>query len=49
MLFMNLQLSVLRREELRTHAVDAGELGRYMRAGGRGNVDIGSPIYRLVS
>jgi len=46
---MNLQVSILMREELRTHVAIAGELGRYWRGGGRGSLDIGSPIYRLVS
>ena len=46
---MNLQVSILRREEVWTHAANAGELGRYWRGGGRGSLDIGSPIYRLVS
>jgi hypothetical protein len=46
---MNLQLSVIRRGELRTHAADAGELVEYWRGGESGSIDLGSPIYRLVS
>ena len=46
---MKVHVSVLKREEVRTHVADAGRVCLDRRAGDSGSVNVGSPIYRLVS
>jgi hypothetical protein len=46
---MKLQVSVIKREEVRTHVAEAGRVCLDRRAGDSGSVYVGSPIYRLVS
>ena len=41
---IRLLVSVVRYDELRTHAAEAGEIGREWRAGGSGSQGFGGPI-----
>ena len=46
---MKVHVSVLKREEVRTHVAEGGRVRLDRRAGDSGSVYVGSPIYRLVS
>jgi hypothetical protein len=46
---MKVHVSVLKREEVRTHVAKAGTISLDRRTGDSGSVYVGSPIYRLVS